>query len=155
MPPSPCQYHLIRSRGRLQPSIIDSQQGNTYAPLSIYSNDALWVEMPHDGPVFAHPDPDGWQHDNFGTVRLISGTLTARGQRLNGPAVAGRASIPDGYGMSGFQSFTVRNPLRDLPAPLPGDCDRERRLWHCVSSRTIKPIMITRQVSHGGLCRLV
>ena len=53
--------------------IIDGQQGSSPAPLSMYGNDALWVEIPTGGSIVARPDADGWLGDKLGTVRLIPG----------------------------------------------------------------------------------
>ncbi len=108
--------------------IIGGQQGGTHAPLSMYGNDALWVEIPTDGTVLAHPDADGWLSDKLGTVRLIPGTLTAQVRRLDGPAVPGRASIPDGYGPSGFQSFAIAVPTAGCWEVIQRIANKELRL---------------------------
>src|SRR6185312_2327591 len=53
--------------------VIGGQQGSAHAPLSMYGNDALWVEIPTGGSIVARPDADGWLGDKLGTVRLIPG----------------------------------------------------------------------------------
>ncbi len=90
--------------------IVGGQVGGPPRVPAMYGNDALWVAIPRDGTSRVRPDSDGWLSDKYRTVRLIPGTLTAAVRRLDGPAAAGWASIPDGYGSTGFQSFVVHVP---------------------------------------------
>jgi hypothetical protein len=43
--------------------------------------------------------------------RIATGSLTITGRRLDGPAPALTADVPEGYGASGFQSSGVRFPV--------------------------------------------
>jgi hypothetical protein len=74
-----------------------------------YGNDALWTNlwMWGEGEVpvpSSHVLPDG----SFGEMkwawyRYVPGTLTIDGRRLDAPAPPLRASVPEGYGSTGFQ----------------------------------------------------
>ncbi len=59
-----------------------------------YGNDALWVVLAKDGTT-----PGG----KFGWWRTAHGQLTIEGRRLDAPAPPLDASIPSGYGDTGFQ----------------------------------------------------
>jgi hypothetical protein len=81
-----------------------------------YGNNELWVvSLSPDGVLRA---AEGWgsvKGDGsigvkFGWWRLTSGTLTITGRRLDGDAPPLQASIPDGYGSSGFQATGVTFP---------------------------------------------
>jgi hypothetical protein len=75
----------------------------------MYGNDALWVVIPPTGETTGTPDGSGI-FDKFPTVRLIEGTLSAEGRRLDGPAPPATFSIGDGYGSKGFQAVGVTFP---------------------------------------------
>ena len=79
-----------------------------------FGNDALWVGGLGDGGViladsgFVESDGSiGWK---FGWWRIVSGTLTITGRRLDAPGPPPRASVPDGYGSQGFQASGVSFP---------------------------------------------
>jgi hypothetical protein len=79
-----------------------------------YGNVYLWVGGLGDGGVidadspFVQPDGSiGWK---LGWYRLSPGTLTIAGTRLDQPAPALRADIPNGYGPQGFQASGVIFP---------------------------------------------
>jgi|KBSSwiStaDraftv2_1062776.scaffolds.fasta_scaffold43135_6 hypothetical protein len=86
-----------------------------YGAGSSYGNDVLWVGGLWPGGVLAAEpafvDPDGSVHMKFGWYRIATGSLTITGRRLDGPAPALTADVPEGYGASGFQSSGVRFPV--------------------------------------------
>ena len=71
-----------------------------------------------DGTVVVHPsgpgsiEPDGSLNMKFGWYRGegLRGKLTIQGQRLDASAPPLRASIPDGYGETGFQATGIIFP---------------------------------------------
>ncbi|MBI4306644.1 MAG: hypothetical protein HY678_10040 [Chloroflexi bacterium] len=75
----------------------------------MYGNDAIWVVIPRNG-VTKGVQRDEGIFDEFLTVRLVQGRLTAEGRRLDGPAPPPHFGIPDGYGTIGFQAFGVTFP---------------------------------------------
>jgi hypothetical protein len=68
-----------------------------------YGNDALWVYLYPNGRI---PTRD----EKFPWVRLVAGHLQISGQRLDGVAPPLLASVPDGYGATGFQASTIQFP---------------------------------------------
>jgi hypothetical protein len=80
----------------------------------VFGNSHLWVvPLQEDGVIHADSrsiEPDGSIASKFGWWRITSGTLAITGRRLDAPAPPLRASIPDGYGSSGFQSSGVSFP---------------------------------------------
>ncbi len=84
----------------------------TPAPLrTMYGNDALWVDLGTiDGTLVGVAEPNGHLGAKFGTYRLIDGSLTIRARRLDGPSGDVSASVPEGYGPSGFQSVGISFP---------------------------------------------
>jgi len=79
-----------------------------------YGNSHLWVvPLQEDGVIHADSgsiEPDGSIASKFGWWRITPGSLAITGRRLDGPAPPLRASIPDGYGSSGFQTSGVSFP---------------------------------------------
>lgn len=53
---------------------------------------------------------DGSIRRKLGWWRLAEGRLRITGRRLDAPAAASRADVPDGYGSSGFQTSGVLFP---------------------------------------------
>jgi hypothetical protein len=93
-------------------NVMRSGQSSTVGalpPLTMYGNDALWVDISADGEVRARPQAGGLGA-KFPTVRLIDGILTAQARRLDGPAPSATAVIPDGYGATGFQAVGIVFP---------------------------------------------
>ncbi|MBA3779194.1 MAG: hypothetical protein H0X16_07850 [Chloroflexi bacterium] len=79
-----------------------------------FGNNDLWVGGLGDGGViladsrFVKSDGSiGWK---FGWWRIVSGTLTITGRRLDAHGPPPRASVPDGYGSRGFQATGVYFP---------------------------------------------
>jgi hypothetical protein len=79
-----------------------------------FGNSHLWVvPLQEDGVIHADSrsiEADGSIGSKFGWWRITSGTLAITGRRLDAPAPPLRASIPDGYGSSGYQSSGVSLP---------------------------------------------
>ena len=79
-----------------------------------FGNNQLWVvPLQEDGVIRADPsavESDGSINTKFGWWRLTPGTLTISGRRLDAPGPALRASVPDGYGSTGFQASGVSFP---------------------------------------------
>jgi hypothetical protein len=64
-----------------------------------------------------HADPrsvgdDGSIRQKFGWYRVAEGVLTVTGRRLDGAARPVAATVPDGYGSSGFQASDVVFPTQ-------------------------------------------
>lgn len=83
-----------------------------------YGNDHLWVVLGPTGTTGIPPDrqrPDGASTMKFpwGRGRDVSGPFTVTGRRLDAPAPPLQATIPEGYGETGFQAT-------DLLFPAPG-----------------------------------
>ena len=74
-----------------------------------YGNGALWTVLSADGKVIVDESPDSMSV-KFPWWRGVRGKLTIVGRRLDAPAPALRASIPEGYGDSGFQASGVTFP---------------------------------------------
>ena len=81
-----------------------------------HGNDTLVTSLwPGGKIVFRRGGPgfvlaDGALSMKFGWWRRVSGSLTLEGRRLDGQAPPMRASIPDGYGLIGFQSTALIFP---------------------------------------------
>ncbi len=78
---------------------------------SSYGNGELWVGGLWPGGIIAAGprflEPDGSIGMKFGWWRATAGQLQIDGRRLDAPAGALRASVPEGYGTSGFQASGV------------------------------------------------
>jgi hypothetical protein len=83
--------------------------GSTFGA-EFHGNGSLWVGLPSSNVVVAEPGGDGSISDKFGWWRAVSGRLAIEGRRLDGPAPPLRASVPDGYGETGFQSSALIFP---------------------------------------------
>jgi hypothetical protein len=82
-----------------------------------HGNGELWVVLwPEGGKVVFRPGgpgfvlADGSLSMKFGWWRGGRGKLTIEGKRLDAPAPPLRASIPDGYGDTGFQATALIFP---------------------------------------------
>jgi hypothetical protein len=93
--------------------------GKVFAPETAgwnHGNHALVTWLPPDGIVVFKPGGPGFVLEDgalsmkFGWWRLRRGQLAILGQRLDGPAPAMRASIPNGYGDIGFQATALIFP---------------------------------------------
>jgi hypothetical protein len=77
---------------------------------NVLGNGAIWVGLWPDGTVVFAPDgPGGVEEDGslsmkFWWWRGVEGRLAITGRRLDGDAPPLQASIPDGYGDTGFQA---------------------------------------------------
>jgi hypothetical protein len=79
-----------------------------------YGNSDLWV-VPQQVDGVIHDDaasiePDGSIHTKFGWWRITPGKLAIHGRRLDAAGPPLSASIPDGYGSTGFQASGVSFP---------------------------------------------
>jgi hypothetical protein len=79
-----------------------------------HGNGKLWVGglWPH-GVIVARRDfiqPNGSISMKFGWWRKVAGALTITGRRLDAPAPPLAASVPSGYGDTGFQASGVYFP---------------------------------------------
>lgn len=85
-----------------------------FGSASAFGSDALWVGgLGENGVILADREfvnPDGSIGWKFGWYRFASGMLSITGQRLDAAAPPLRASIPAGYGSSGFQASGVDFP---------------------------------------------
>ena len=65
------------------------------------------------GTIVATPDyvnPDGSIGWKFPWVRMVPGSLTITGRRLDAPAPPLKSYVPSGYGNTGFQASGVTFP---------------------------------------------
>jgi hypothetical protein len=87
--------------------------GNT-AGTSAYGNGKLFVwALDLRGTIVVTPDfvnPDGSIGWKFPWMRVVPGSLTITGQRLDAPAPPLRSYVPAGYGDVGFQASGVTFP---------------------------------------------
>jgi hypothetical protein len=83
---------------------------------SSYGNGALFTGLWPDGTVVFRRGgpgsvlPDGSLSMKFGWWRVVRGKLTIQGRRLDAPAPALRARIPEAYGDTGFQATEIIFP---------------------------------------------
>lgn len=79
-----------------------------------FGNNDLWVGgLGEEGVILADSrfvESDGSIGWKFGWWRIVSGTLTLTGRRLDAHGPPPRASVPDGYGSHGFQASGVYFP---------------------------------------------
>jgi hypothetical protein len=113
--------HVTMADARRCPETIPRQAGRAVRPRSAlfgwadsHGNGKLWVGglWPH-GVIVARGDfiqPDGSIYMKFGWWRKAAGALTITGRRLDAPAPPLTASVPSGYGDSGFQASGVYFP---------------------------------------------
>lgn len=74
-----------------------------------FGDGKLWVWVP-GGKLYLAPDSDGRLSEKFGWWREVPGTLTIEGHRLDARAPWLNASVPDGYGPTGFQATGITFP---------------------------------------------
>jgi hypothetical protein len=88
--------------------------GRLFGSGAAHGNDELWVGgLGGDGVIRADSrfvERDGSIGWKLGWWRIATGTLTITGRRLDASAPPLRSSIPDGYGLSGFQASGVSFP---------------------------------------------
>jgi SnoaL-like domain len=86
--------------------------GMTPPPLrTFYGNDAIWVDLgTSDGTLVGVPEAAGHLGAKFGTYRLVDGLLAVTVRRLDGPSGDVWISVPQGYGLSDFQSMGISFP---------------------------------------------
>jgi hypothetical protein len=75
-----------------------------------HTNGRLWTVLWPEGTVRERPRGDGSIEMKFPWWRGARGELRITGRRLDAPAPALRARVPDGYGAIGFQSSAVIFP---------------------------------------------
>ena len=83
--------------------------GSTFGA-EFHGNGSLWVGFWPSNVVAWQAGGDGSVEAKFGWWRGVAGELTIAGRRLDGQAPPLRASVPDGYGTSGFQATGVSFP---------------------------------------------
>jgi len=83
--------------------------GSTFGS-EFHGNGALWVGVPPSNVVVDELGTNGALATKFGWWRAVTGTLTIAGRRLDGAAPPLSASVPDGYGDTGFQSSGISFP---------------------------------------------
>jgi hypothetical protein len=92
---------------------VTSPNGSTppgEKPAGHHGNGALWTVLSTDGKVIIRPgvsgsiQPDGSLAMKFPWWRGVRGRLAIQGRRLDAKAPPLRASIPEGYGDTGFQA---------------------------------------------------
>jgi hypothetical protein len=86
--------------------------GEAWGP-NYHGNGQLWTTLWPDGIVQTKPDElqdDGSIGLKWPWVRGVVGQLQIEGERVDGPSPPLRARIPDGYGVSGFQSTALYFP---------------------------------------------
>lgn len=72
-----------------------------------HGNGKLWVTLPENGILRLKPMEDGRLGKKFPWWRHVCGRLTITGRRLDAPSQPLEASIPEGYGDTGFQATGV------------------------------------------------
>ncbi len=87
--------------------------GDVVPGTSVYGTGKLRVTLAMNGVIVAgrgYARPDGSISWKFPWWRLVQGSLTITGRRLDTPAPPVRPDIPAGYGDSGFQASRVIFP---------------------------------------------
>jgi hypothetical protein len=97
----------VTKPGKAPAEIGDRLFGSAQA----FGNSDLWVGgLGSDGVIPADSrfvESDGSISWKLGWWRIVPGTLTISGRRLDAPAPPLRASVSDGYGAQGFQASGV------------------------------------------------
>lgn len=75
-----------------------------------HGNGSIWVGLWNANVVVWDAEPDGSVSAKFGWWRGVPGTLRIEGHRLDAPAPPLLGHVPDGYGVSGFQSSGITFP---------------------------------------------
>ena len=96
----PCA--ITRPNGSVPP-------GSTFGS-EFHGNGSLWVGVPPSNVVVEEPGADGAIAAKYGWWRAVTGALRIEGRRSDGPAPPLTASVPDGYGDTGFQSSGISFP---------------------------------------------
>jgi hypothetical protein len=82
--------------------------GNRYIGAALWRRGRLVASR--GGATWGQILPDGSIWAKLGWWRALRGRLTIRGERLDGPAARLRASVPTGYGSTGFQATGLTFP---------------------------------------------
>lgn len=102
--PPPCLLTIPNDMHPRGERVIDGHRhGN-------HGNGKLWTTLPADGKLLIAPEKDGSLGWKFPWWRAVRGRLTITGRRLDAHADPLRASIPGGYGETGFQASSVIFP---------------------------------------------
>jgi len=83
--------------------------GSTFGSV-FHGNGELWVGLWDANVVVWKPEADGSIDAKFGWWRVASGDLRIDGRRLDAAAPPLTASVPDGYGPTGFQATGILFP---------------------------------------------
>lgn len=112
---SGCPVTMPRELPALTGAQPPQSPGSFFGRESAFGNGLLWVGgLGPEGRIPAQRfiEPDGSISWKYGWWRATSGKLRVTGRRLDAAAPPLSATIPDGYGDSGFQSSGVRFPTR-------------------------------------------
>ena len=121
--PTPC---AVTAPNHNEPPVKNFGGIVTYAPdykgprngpvTNSYGNGKLWTTLSQDGTVVFRPNGPGFIGEDgslsmkWPWYRGLRGKLTIHGKRLDMSAPPLRASIPDGYGDTGFQATALIFP---------------------------------------------
>jgi hypothetical protein len=86
--------------------------GNRYLGVAIWSKGRLVASRLPDGSTWGQIMPDGTIYAKLGWFRGLPGRLHIQGERLDAPTPPLQASVPPGYGSSGFQATGLTFPTR-------------------------------------------
>jgi hypothetical protein len=86
--------------------------GNRHLAVFLWPKGRLVGGRLPDGSSWAEIRPDGSIAAKVGWWRGAAGRLTIQGERLDAPAPPLRASVPAGYGSTGFQATGLTFPTR-------------------------------------------
>jgi hypothetical protein len=86
----------------------DFNYGNRYLGVAIWSKGRLVASR--GGSTWGQIMPDGTVYAKLGWFRGVPGRLTIQGERLDAPAPPLQASVPAGYGSSGFHATGLTFP---------------------------------------------
>lgn len=92
-----------------QPNGSQPPAGN-FAGENVHGNGALWASLPPANVVVEQAEPNGVLTTKYPWWRAVTGALGIQGRRLDGAAPPLSASIPDGYGPTGFQASSITFP---------------------------------------------
>jgi hypothetical protein len=90
----------------------DFNYGNRHLAVFLWPKGRLVADRVPDGSSWAEVGPDGTIAAKVGWWRGAAGRLTIQGERLDAPAPPLGASVPAGYGSTGFQATELRFPTR-------------------------------------------
>lgn len=91
-----------------RPNGSQPPDGNIGGP-GVHGNGSLWVSI-GENVVVGDADASGAVRNKFPWWRGVTGSLRIEGRRLDGTSAPLSASIPDGYGPTGFQASSVAFP---------------------------------------------